>query len=667
MTENTTNLRPAHYCPRCTNVLEDGAPECPDCGSEIPPDGWASIQDGYDAWLGRSLDERYFINKRIGRGSVGAVYRAKSVAIARSFAIKIVNLKQTPAGLDADQIRARLKREVSAIGRLRNPHIVPFYETLELYGSFIGVVMDLVEGQTLEDLVGTEPLPQKRALKILRQIANGLHEAHNGGMIHRDLKPENIMVERLPAGDDFVHILDFGIVRVDDGVSMTRGFLGTPLYASPEQAMAGEVDARSDIYALGAVLFFMLTGRPPYLSENVYEILRAHVGAPIPKLNDHSEILYSPELEELISKMLAKAPSNRPQSLAHVIEQIDLLQSGFSAVSDSGNLQPISDVRQTGENPSLGSETSEQELGATPDTPSFHSSDRDKTGPKAAIFKRGPTRGTVRDMIEQDKSSRTLEYDYVVKSETGVFSTGMQVGEKVTFATSGNNAIACVTNAQSIWVKLENKTKLWASFPKRNVSTVTFIDDRALVGTDDGEIIEVFEDGKQNVLFSDVRRAKFTSIDASGGIILAGSESGRLYRRRLADDAGWTRIQDGPPIDVVRLSEDGQLVAVARRTKEVEIFRTNDPKKLVSKFTTKANCRALAFSNDCQLVASALDDDSVSILHVVAQHVLMNVKGEIGSLISLYFNEKNELRGFFEKEGVLFGLDLNRTLVKVQS
>ena len=263
---------------------DDGV--CPACG-ETPAGEWSSIQDGVDAWLGRVLDGRYVITQRVGHGAMGTVYKAESLAIARQFAVKVINFKEGASGLAPAQIRARLHREIEAIGRLRNPHIVPFYEVIELFDHFVGIVMDYIDGATIEDVVRIEgPLPVRRALQILRQVANGVHEAHEAGMIHRDLKPENVMLEVLPAGDDFAHVLDFGIVRIDDGVSMTKGFLGTPLYASPEQAMGGKIDRRSDVYSLGALTFFMLTSRAPFESTSVYEILQAHVRQPPPKLAD---------------------------------------------------------------------------------------------------------------------------------------------------------------------------------------------------------------------------------------------------------------------------------------------------------------------------------------------------------------------------------------------
>ena len=292
-----------------------------------------------DPWLGRVIDGRYLLTQRIGQGASASVYRSESMAISRQFAIKIIHPPRGNQGPSPEQIATRLEREIEALGRLRNPHIVRFYDVIELPLNHIGVVMDFVEGETLESLVlRGDYLPVSRACTLLRQIANGVYEAHLAGMTHRDLKPENVMVEQLPAGDDFVHVLDFGIVQVEGEASMTQGFIGTPLYASPEQAMGEEIDHRSDIYSLGAMFFFMLAGRPPFLGQNVMQVLRQHVEVTPPSISDlRSDMGVPDELELLIGRMLAKTVDQRPESLAEVIHSLDRLSYSTSEGKDTAD------------------------------------------------------------------------------------------------------------------------------------------------------------------------------------------------------------------------------------------------------------------------------------------------------------------------------------------
>ena len=138
---------PGHYCPVCTSVVFEEESECFECGTQRPEDtGWPALRDSLDPWLGRVLDGRYLLTKRIGQGASASVYRAESLAISRQFAIKIIHPSKGASGPSPEQITTRLEREIEALGRLRNPHVVRFYDVIELPLNHIGVVMDFVEG-----------------------------------------------------------------------------------------------------------------------------------------------------------------------------------------------------------------------------------------------------------------------------------------------------------------------------------------------------------------------------------------------------------------------------------------------------------------------------------------------------------------------------------------
>jgi serine/threonine protein kinase len=315
-------------CQSCMSIVETDHNKCPHCGTRRPRKGWTPLESCGDEWLGCVIDDTYIVIRLLGQGGMGRVYEAESMTVARSFALKIVDPGQADvAGHSEESVRDRLEREIEAQSTLRNPHIVPLFDALDLPENRVAIVMDYIEGETVRELVYREgPLPLERACAITRQIANGLQEAHDAGMIHRDLKPSNIMVEVLPAGDQFVHVFDFGVVSISGDASRTQGFVGTPLYASPEQACGDELDARSDIYSLGAVLFCMLTGRPPFAFEELFEALNAHVNEPAPTLNEAlHERVFPDRLEDLVARLLAKEPSNRPSSMAQLISELDAL------------------------------------------------------------------------------------------------------------------------------------------------------------------------------------------------------------------------------------------------------------------------------------------------------------------------------------------------------
>ncbi|MFW5967105.1 MAG: serine/threonine-protein kinase [Persicimonas sp.] len=316
---------PAHYCAECMSVVYRRDARCLCCGEPAGKEGWPRLNRSGDPWLGRVLGGRYLLTRRLGRGASAAVYQAESLTITRQFAIKIVDLSAGEGAGRAERARARFRREVEAVARLDHPHIASFFETLELSETCVAVVMKLVDGYTLDDLLASEgPLEWTRACELLRQMAAAVYAAHQAGLIHRDLKPANAMVQRLAGGEEFVYLLDFGIVWMADGVDVTRGFVGTPLYASPEQALGDEIDPRSDIYSLGAIAYKALTGCTPFTSDNVMDVLRQHIRRRPPPLQKRCpEARFPFALERLVEKMLAKSPEARPDDLGWVISQLD--------------------------------------------------------------------------------------------------------------------------------------------------------------------------------------------------------------------------------------------------------------------------------------------------------------------------------------------------------
>jgi eukaryotic-like serine/threonine-protein kinase len=315
----------AVVCAQCATLVDVECRRCSRCQARRPDTGWPSVEDEDDPWLGCVIDQTYRVIGLIGVGSMGRVYEAESTRIARSFAVKLVDPGAGSSPEIPERVYDRLQREIEAQAILQNPHIVSLIDAMLLPGGHIAMVMDLIDGQTLSELIHEHgPMPIERACGIIRQAANGLEEAHKAGLVHRDLKPENIMVEVLPAGDDFVHICDFGVVFESDLVVEDQVFVGTPLFASPEQVCGESLDGRSDIYSLGAVFFCMLTGRPPYVTDEVTEALDAHINAPIPTLNQAiSSRVFPDRLEGLVSRMLAKRRAERPDSMTQLIAELD--------------------------------------------------------------------------------------------------------------------------------------------------------------------------------------------------------------------------------------------------------------------------------------------------------------------------------------------------------
>lgn len=316
-----------HYCLKCTAIAFRDDPRCVYCDSPPPAQGWARLERAKDPWLGQILGARYLLTRRIARGPAARVYEAESLHIHRQFAIKIIDFGPDAQAPHPEVVRARLRREIAAMSRLRHPHIVHIIEVLSVSESSTALVMEFIGAPTLARLLrGGPPLGWARACRILRQVAIASHAAHQAGMVHRDLKPANILVETMAGGDDFIHLLDFGIVWMDDGVAITHGFVGTPLYASPEQARGAPIDPRSDIYSLGVIFFEMLVGHPPFQHARVKQVLRMHVQKPAPGLLESApNRAFPPPLPQLLEEMLQKQPQKRPSDMLALIDALDSL------------------------------------------------------------------------------------------------------------------------------------------------------------------------------------------------------------------------------------------------------------------------------------------------------------------------------------------------------
>jgi eukaryotic-like serine/threonine-protein kinase len=272
---------------------------------------------------------QYILHERIGSGGMGAVYRAHHAMLRRPTAIKLIDPDKT-----TDATISRFEREVQLTSQLNHPNTIAIYDYGRTPDGVFYYAMELLDGLTLQALIERYgPQPEQRVVNILKQVCGSLIEAHGAGLIHRDIKPANIMINRRGGMFDFVKLLDFGLVKAVDGqrqstLTAAPGLTGTPLYMSPEAIeRAWTVDARSDLYALGAVGYFLLTGTPVFQGENIIEICMRHVdtAATAPSVRLGRPI--SPDLDALILRCLAKSPADRPQSakeLEHLLERANV-------------------------------------------------------------------------------------------------------------------------------------------------------------------------------------------------------------------------------------------------------------------------------------------------------------------------------------------------------
>jgi serine/threonine-protein kinase len=255
---------------------------------------------------------QYHLGERLGTGGMGDVYLAEHRLLKRRCALKLIR----PESAGDPRALARFEREVRAAARLSHPNIVEIYDYgLTQDGTFY-YVMEYLRGLSFADLVVRHgPVPAGRVIYLLRQASAGLAEAHAAGLIHRDLKPANIFAAHVGTRYDVTKLLDFGLVKeVAHGSVDLSGpgvVLGTPLYAAPEQAMGrATLDHRADLYALGAVAYYLLTGRAPFEGDNVLDVLMAHARDPVVPPSRHRPEIPG-DLEQVVLRSLAKDPTDR--------------------------------------------------------------------------------------------------------------------------------------------------------------------------------------------------------------------------------------------------------------------------------------------------------------------------------------------------------------------
>jgi eukaryotic-like serine/threonine-protein kinase len=315
---------------------------CPVCGKDysdtntLCPIDAAVLERKDDPLLGQTLAGKYLVEKLIKRGGMGAVYLGKHVLMDKTVALKVL---RPSLALDDDVVR-RFSREAKAASRISHPHAVSVTDFGESENGVVFLVMEYLDGSTLKEIIKAEgPMRIDRVSEIVRQVAGALDAAHEQGVVHRDLKSDNIMVAQTNSGE-WAKVLDFGIAKIqqngpaDADITAANLVIGTPQYMSPEQcAQSGSIDARSDIYSFGIIIYEMLSGQLPFTGESPTVIMMKQVQDPPPSILDvRSDV--SPAVAALISKALAKQPDDRFQTAG--LLSAALAQA--SAASDASQL-----------------------------------------------------------------------------------------------------------------------------------------------------------------------------------------------------------------------------------------------------------------------------------------------------------------------------------------
>ncbi len=316
-------------CPRCDNENPEGTRFCGRCGRELPGAG-ETVASGTVTFQtptkgltrGTTFARRFEIIEEIGQGGMGTVYKAYDSKIREVVALKLL---KTEIASDPEIIE-RFRNEIKLARQVSHRHVCRMYDLGEEWLS-IYISMEFVPGEDLKSFIRRSGhLTEAKAVGLARQIAEGLAEAHRIGVVHRDLKPQNVMIDK----DGNAKIMDFGIARSlhTRGVTGTGVIIGTPEYMAPEQAEGRDVDHRVDLYALGAILFEMVTGRVPFEGTTPLSIVLKHRSEP-PADPQTLNAQISAGLSRIILKCLAKRREDRYASAAEVVEELNAVERGL--------------------------------------------------------------------------------------------------------------------------------------------------------------------------------------------------------------------------------------------------------------------------------------------------------------------------------------------------
>src|SRR5215475_598398 len=312
-------------CPTCRTCFPDDVVYCPDDAAETTTSiGGEPILDG-----------RYQLEKRLGQGGMGIVYKGRHIFLKTSHAIKII--LPDLVGNDPNLV-TRFRQEALAAAAIRHQNIIAVTDFGVVRGTMPFLVMEFVQGRSLQDVMAEDgAMSPVRAFELMQPICAGIAAAHRQGIVHRDLKPLNVMIQDGPPINEAVKILDFGLAKIKSGellgsfiAAQTTGLMGSPFYMAPEQWSDEPPDARADIYSLGVMFYQMLCGEVPFKGSSIPSIMKKHLTLEVPPLSSKG-VEVPPQVEAAVRHALEKEPKYRTASAEEFIEELRVAMATASA------------------------------------------------------------------------------------------------------------------------------------------------------------------------------------------------------------------------------------------------------------------------------------------------------------------------------------------------
>lgn len=365
------------FCTRCGARLLEAQTPAPPITNATPrqPYDTARQAQATDALAPRTLDQRYYLESKIGVGGMGTVYRARRLAIGDMAAVKILH----PEQLTDPSAVERFRREAHTAARLKHPNVVTIYDFGVSQEGLVYLVMELVEGESLRQMIERQgTIDPATTAEVARQVCAALDEASRQGVTHRDIKPENILLQGLQTGPNGlnVKVLDFGVASLRDiavsRLTRTGSVVGTPHYMSPEQCMGEELDGRSDIYSFGVVLYEMLTGVVPFNSPTPTAIVVQQVNQAPPPMRDLNANI-PPQVEAVVLHALKKQREARPQTAGDLARELMAAVAGAASAPTQSAIPAFNAASAAEQSPAEASAPFEYSGVATPQiaTPIF--------------------------------------------------------------------------------------------------------------------------------------------------------------------------------------------------------------------------------------------------------------------------------------------------------